>query len=261
MFLIVVAYTAWVAWDVHDSRSDQLAAPSRARAATPSASASVQVAAPGEPTTPPPLDPFRAAASTATNILVVGDSTGAGTGEWVDLVARDLGDHSRVSLHQWDEAAAQFDQVPTSYGDIGRRVDVWNLSYQGVAPDYPEHLDTLPPPDVVLLNIGHDRSAGAAGRAVTVTVDAIGERWGDVPTAFVLQNPSLGNEEAQQRRAVRRLTKLATEYGDPVIDVYAAFEQSGPGPTLVTAESRPTDAGSRIWADVVDRALGIPTSE
>jgi hypothetical protein len=257
VFLAVVAYTAWVAWDVRSSRSDPQASSSHSRASTPTAS--VQVEAPDSATAAPPLGPFRAVASKANAILVIGDSTGAGPGAWVDLVAQDLGEANLVKLHQWDEAADEFAKVPTSYGEVGTRVDIWNLSYRGVEPDYPDHLDGLTPPDVVLLDIGHDRGPGAVQRAVTVTMDAVGERWGDVPTAFVLQNPSVAADSAQQRRAVRRLTRLAAEYAEPVIDVYSAFEQAGPGQALVTAESRPTDAGSRLWADVVDRALGVPT--
>ena len=163
-------------------------------------------------------------------------------------------------MHEWDETSGQFAEVPTSYGDTGPTLDVWNLSYHGVAPDYAEHLDAVPAPDAVLLDIGHDRGPRELARAATVTLDAVGARWGDLPTAVVLQNPSVLDEEHRQRRGVQRLTRFAAEYGDPVIDVYAAFEQADPGLTFVTADSRPTDAGSRLWADVVDRALGVTTS-
>ena len=191
---------------------------------------------------------------------MVGDSTGAGPGTWVDLVAQDLGGKRQVALHEWDETTGQFAGVPTSYGDTGPTLDVWNLSYHGVAPDYAEHLDAVPAPDAVLLDIGHDRGPRELARAATVTLDAVGARWGDIPTAVVLQNPSVLDEEHRQRRGVQRLTRFAAEYGDPVIDVYAAFEQADPGLSFVTADSRPTDAGSRLWADVVDRALGVTTS-
>ena len=121
----------------------------------------------------------------------------------MDLVAENLGEARTVSLHSWDEAAEQFAEAPTTYGEAERRLDIWNLSYRGVAADYPEHLGDLPQPDVVLLNVGHDRSPRAVERAVAVTTDAIGERWGDVPIAFILQNPSVGDAEQPQDRAVR----------------------------------------------------------
>jgi hypothetical protein len=252
----VAVYTGWVAWDVHDAGSDTVDASGGGS----SSRSSVEVAAPESRITPPSLRPFRVAARKARTILVIGDSTGAGPGAWVDLVAQDLGDHRRVTLHEWDETIGQFADVPTSYGESGRRLDVWNLSYHGVDPDYAEHLDALPAPDVVLLDIGHDRTRRALARAATVTLDGLGARWGDVPTAVVLQNPSVQDLEPQQRRGVQRLTRLAAEYADPVIDVYAAFEKAEPGQALVTDDSRPTVTGFRLWADVVDRALGVTTS-
>jgi hypothetical protein len=257
VFFTASVYTGWVAWDVHDAKSDTVAA---SGGGSPSPSSSVEVAAPDSPVTPPPLRPFRLAARSASTVLVIGDSTGAGSGAWVDLVAQDLGDQRQVAVHEWDETSGQFGEVPTSYGETGPRLDVWNLSYHGVEPDYAEHLDAVPAPDVVLLDIGHDRGPRELARAATATLDGVGARWGDVPTAVVLQNPSVLDQEAQQRRGVRRLTRFAAEYGDPVIDVYAAFEQADPGLAFVTADSRPTDDGSRLWADVVDRALGVTTS-
>jgi hypothetical protein len=257
LFFVVALYTGWVAWDFHDSSADDgTASAPRSSSPTPS----VDVAAPEAPATPPPLGPFSDAASTASTILVIGDSTGAGQGAWVDLVAQDLGNQSRVALHEWDETSSQFAEQPTSYGDLGRRVDLWNLSVKGIDRDYGDFLDTVPAPDAVLVDIGHDRGPRALTRAATATLDALGARWGDVPTAFVLQNPSVLDERSQQRRGVHKLTRLAGEYAEPVIDVYTAFEQDTSGETLVADDSRPTDAGSRLWADVVDDALGVTTS-
>ena len=258
VFFAVAVYTGWVAWDVHDASSETVDASLGGSSSSPSPS--VQVAAPEAPMTPPPLRPFRAASRSAGTVLVIGDSTGAGPGAWVDLVAQDLGEQHQVALHEWDESNGQFADAPTSYGETGPRLDVWNLSYHGVDPDYAEHLDAVPPPDIVLLDIGHDRSPRELARTASVTLDAVGARWGDVPTAVVLQNPSVLDEEQQQRRGVKRLTRFAAEYGDPVIDVYAAFERADPGLTFVTADSRPTEAGSRLWADVVGRAMGVTTS-
>src|SRR4051794_10061933 len=84
VMVAVIAYTGWVAWDV---RTDRPAAAPRTSSAQPGTpTPSVQVAAPGVPSGPPSLDDFRTAASTARTILVIGDSTGAGRGAWVDLV-------------------------------------------------------------------------------------------------------------------------------------------------------------------------------
>jgi hypothetical protein len=252
--LLAACYLGWVIQDVRSSGPDGGSGPITTSSATPSAS--VQVAAPEAPTGPPPLGPFREAASSAHTILVVGDSTGEGARSWVHLLAQDLGAQRQVTLHGWDEATARFDEKGDSFGKGGDQLEIWNLSYRGVDADYPDHLGDLPRPDAVLVNVGHDRSARAVGHAVVVTTEAISERWGDVPTALVLQNPSAGDDAAQQTRAIRRLTTLATEIGYPVIDVYGAFEQAD-DPTLVDADSRPTDEGSRLWAETVEAASGI----
>ena len=152
--------------------------------------------------------------------------------------------------------SGQFDQEATTYGEAGDPLDIWNLSYQGVDADYPERMGALPEPDVVLVNVGHDRSPRAVERAVLVTTEAVGERWGDVPTALILQNPSTGDDERQQARAMDRLTTVATETGYPVVDVYGAFEQADEQ-ALINDESRPTEEGSRLWADVVGEALAV----
>ena len=154
-----------------------------------------------------------------------------------------------------DEDAARFDEEGQSYGEGADRLDIWNLSYHGIEPDYPDHLDDLPRPDAVLVNIGHDRSAREASRAVVVTTEAIGTRWGDVPTALILQNPSTGDDERQQDRVIRRLTTVASEFGFPVIDVYGAFER-GDVEALIDDDSRPTEEGSRLWAETVEASVG-----
>ncbi|MET0837702.1 MAG: SGNH/GDSL hydrolase family protein [Marmoricola sp.] len=253
--LVVAVYTGWVIKDV-SSEPDVPAELAEAVPAGPSES--VQVAPPEESTDPAPLRPFTEAALEARTILIVGDSTGAGPGSWVDLVAQNLSADRRVSLHGWDESSDRFDEDPATYGEAGRRLAIWNLSYQGIEADYPEHMSDLPQPEVVLFNIGHDRGPRAITRAVGATTDAIGERWGDLPVAFVLQNPSVGDEERQQDRAVRKLTELATQYDYPVIDVYSAFQRAGGEQELVTEESRPSADGAALWADVVTDALGAP---
>ena len=180
--LVAVVYTGWVIKDVSTSGPDEGSDLSR-RCPRARRRRSRWRRRRHRPS-PADLEPFTDAASEARTILVIGDSTGVGPGAWVDLVAQDLGADRQVALHEWDEDFRQFDQEATTYGEVGDPLDIWNLSYQGVDADYPERMGALPEPDVVLVNVGHDRSPRAVERAVLVTTEAVGERWGDVPTAL-----------------------------------------------------------------------------
>ncbi len=244
----VALYAGWVIHDVGSSGPD-VAAPAR-----PTHSASASVTASPEPAAPPGLGPFRKAVGNARALLVVGDSTGDEPGEWVDLWAQDLGHQRKVVLHRWDEGTQAFVTLAV-YGN-GQPLDVWNLSYPGVRADYAQHVSEVSQePDAVLVSVGHDRGPQQLRRALRSTGTAITKRWGAVPTAWVLQNPSTGGKAKAQERAVAYVRSLATKDRVPVIDVHAAFGKAGDLPGLLADESRPNGDGSRLWADAVERAV------
>lgn len=249
--VLVALYAAWVIRNVGASTPDDNAPPvpvetlSESPTPTPSPTPS--------PTAPPSLAAFRAVFGDAGSVLVVGDSTGNDPGEWVDLWAQDLG--RQVTLRQWQAGAEQFAEAPLVYGS-GPALEIWNLSYPGVRADYAQRLQEVPKaPGVVILSIGHDRSPQALRRAVRTTSEAIDDRWGEVPTAWVLQNPSTGETEQQQEDAVTFLRSLAITERVPVIDVHRAFRKAGSLDSLLLDASSPNDRGSRLWADTVDAAV------
>ncbi len=110
-------------------------------------------------------------------------------------------------------------------------------------------------PDAVILNVGHDRDRGLLDRTIGTTIDAIRQRWGEVPSALVLQEPSTGVDAKPQEAAVSRVRSLAVKYGDPVIDVHAAFLNAGDLENLLVDGRRPNERGSRVWADAVTAEL------
>jgi hypothetical protein len=245
--VLVAVYAAWVIRNVGASTPDDSAPPvpveTLSERPTPS------------PTAPPSLAAFRAVLGDAGSVLVVGDSTGNDPGEWVDLWAQDLAGSRQVTLRQWQAGAEQFAEAPLVYGS-GRGVEIWNLSYPGVRADYAQRLQEVPKaPGVVILSIGHDRSPQALRRAVRTTSEAIDDRWGEVPTAWVLQNPSTGETEQQQKDAVTFLRSLAMTERVPVIDVHRAFRKAGSLDGFLLDASSPNDRGSRLWADTVNAAV------
>ncbi len=161
-----------------------------------------------------------------------------------------------MQLHQWDLGAPGFTGDPVVYGSGRPPMAIWNLSYPGVAADYaPKLEDVATAPDVALISIGHDRNRQAISRAIRTTSAAIERRWGDVPTAWVLQNPSVEPSAGQQETAVEVIRSLAVTEQVPVIDVHARFQRADNLQDLLVDDSRPNDAGSRVWADTVRRTL------
>ena len=209
---------------------------------------------------PARLGPFREAVAKSRTILVVGDSSGDERGEWVDLWAQDLASNRKVTYHQWDSDAG-FTASPEVYGTSKlfgseKPMTIWNLSYMGVEADYAQNLIDVPvTPDAVILNVGHDRDRDALDRTIGPTIDAVNERWGEVPFALVLQNPSTGGEAKSQEEAVFQVRALAIKYGVPVIDAHAAFLKAGDVQDLLVDGRRPNERGSRVWADAVTAAL------
>lgn len=209
---------------------------------------------------PARLGPFREAFSKSRTILVIGDSSGDERGEWVNLWSQDLATNRKVTYHQWDSDAG-FTASPKVYGtskDFGsdKPIAIWNLSYLGVEADYAQNLIDVPAtPDAVIISVGHDRDLKALDRAIGSTIDAVDERWGEVPVALVLQNPSTGSEARSQEAAVFHVRSLATKYGVPVIDAHAAFLEAGDLENLLLDGRRPNERGSRVWADAVTAAL------
>lgn len=250
--VLVTIYAGWVIQ--HVGASPGARAPGQ-RPALPGAGASGPTQ---EPRQPASLEPIRKAIATRSDLLVIGDASGDEVGEWVDLWAQELGRRRQVTVHFWDGAdGAGFSSPPAIYG-VGRPLSIWNLSSAGTRVDFAGSLSQVPvKPGVVLLNLGHGREGRTLERAVQRTRIAVSRRWGRVPTAWVLQNPTTVAPRAQEA-AVGRLRSVAIEKRVPVIDVQAAFEDSPPLRALLTSGSFPNAAGSRVWADAVQAALKQP---
>lgn len=251
--ILVAVYAAYVIRNVGATTPDDGASPP-APVETISES---PAPTPPKPTAPPRPAELRASFADARTVLVVGDSTGDSTGEWVDLWANDLALDREVRLRQWGLGAPGFSADPVVSGNGRPPMEIWNLSYPGVAADYaPKLADVETKPDVAIISIGHDRSRQAIRRAIRTTTAAIETRWGDVPTAWVLQNPSTEPSAQAQEQAVKLIRSLAVTEQVPVIDVHAQFLRADDLQALLVDDSLPNDAGSRLWADTVQRILG-----
>lgn len=194
----------------------------------------------------------------ALTISVLGDSTGNGVGEWVDLWAQGLAKSGTVTLHQWDSTKDGWFPNPTTYPGGDRQITIWNGSQPGSNYTYPlERLDTISPkkPSFMVLNFGHNGAPQRVDSGMVDLIAAVEKKWGKTPAVITLQNPAQGERENRTAFNVSVLREWAKEAGRPVIDVNKAFMDTGNVGALLADDVHPNPAGSRLWADTVIKAI------
>lgn len=193
-------------------------------------------------------------------ISVLGDSTGNGGGEWVDLWAQHLADRATVILHMWDESAQAWRPEPLTYGTGARTIEIWNGSHPGSAVDYGlERIDALQPakPDLVLANYGHNQGKTPIALGLFELSQKTAAKWGaQVPLVVTVQNPAQGERKAISAAAQASILDWATDGGYPVINAAEAFAAQPDLAALMSDSLHPNWAGSRIWADKVIATIG-----
>lgn len=214
-----------------------------------------------------PLGAARAVLASGAPVVVaaLGDSTGNETWEWTYTWARDLGTDRPVTVVSWNEwtEAGYIEPRLVSDGGAGPAagaVTIYSGHHTGARAGYvAEHAGALLPerPDLVLLNYGHNSPASEIAAELAGALDAVrGSAGRDVPVVVILQQPRLDGEGADVRDAV---ADWATQEGLGIVDVARAFSESGrPLADLLADPVHPNEAGTRIWADAVARALGPP---
>jgi hypothetical protein len=193
-------------------------------------------------------------------ISVLGDSTGNGPGEWVDLWATHLAKYGTVTLHQWDQPTNAWSPTPKVVPGGPKAITIWNGSMPGSTYVYPlERLDAMQPekPSFVILNFGHNMAAKSADAGSADLLATVDKKWGaSVPAAITLQNPAQGERELRTKASVDALTAWAPKAGYPTINVNKAFVDSGPIAAYLQDVVHPNPAGSQIWVDTVIATLG-----
>jgi hypothetical protein len=199
-----------------------------------------------------------ATADRAITISVLGDGTGDEDGEWVQVLARMLGETRRVTLRTLDESDPTRYTGKETFGTDGPATTIYNGSRKGSSADYAApRLDFLVPkkPDVVILNYGRDDTASDIAEQLSGTYDAIRSAWPSVPVLVTLQ----AQDRDDAIEPVRATTEeWATEHGLPTIDVAGAFAQVGDPNRFVSVLDPPSvnSKGGRLWARTVLAALG-----
>lgn len=203
-------------------------------------------------------------------MLVVGDSTGNSTDEWVYLVAQQLGDKfptHTVEYYLWDDASDDYAAADTlQTGSSSQTLHVYNASDPGATTDY--HLGDIfdtairdVQPDLVLISMGHNEGASAASHNETTwrghylgLTESIAAACPQAAIVCVLQNPSTADTDQSLRAAV--YSEIAAMRGYGIIDVHHAFNKLGDFSAYMTDTVHPNaDGHSEIWAPTVMQAL------
>lgn len=197
----------------------------------------------------------QALAQPGARVVVLGDSTGDDTGEWVHLWARSLGTERGATLLRWDAFGDAGYVAAQSFGGVGPDVTVRNGSVTGTRASYAmEHLDLLVPDDtdLVLLSYGHNHGPEDV-QQVAELVRRVRAGAPEAEVVLVLQNPQLDDAHAEVRQAVE---DIAEREQVPTIDVARAFaEAPRPIGELLVDRVHPSAEGSQVWARTVEDAL------
>lgn len=195
------------------------------------------------------------ASGDAVTISVLGDSTSNERSEWVHLWATALAEDRPVTISHWNEADGTSYNEPDvlSDGGDGGEVTIWSGSIAGAtASSTAQLLPGIMPerPDFVMYNFGHNSTVDVVADHFDELHGRVTDLYDEVPTIVVLQNPQVGDANAQVREAVEA---WAGDNGAGVIDVAAAWPDAA-WPWLVD-DVHPSDQGQALWAETVAEAL------
>lgn len=211
------------------------------------------------------------------SVLVLGDSTGNETIEWVYLWLQQFAKFFpayTVTYHLWDSGDTGYDvgaapaAIVVQTGTGAKNLHLWNMSVAGAGTPYSfgaKWATAIVPtnPDLVIINLGHNEGPIASGvmnwrfRYVALT-EAITEEFPNASVTCIFQNPAVANTDQQSRTIIYR--QLIAERGFGIIDVQRAFLNSREGyvaytkvdgihPTTSADASSPN--GSVLWANTV----------
>lgn len=193
------------------------------------------------------------------SLLVLGDSTGNETTEWVYLAAQWLAAQYpawTVQYRLWNDGTTAYATASTiQTGSGSRTLTIYNASVSGFTTTSWQGLRATTAiaalnPDLCFISLGHNEGAVTTAawhsRYVGLT-EEVSLQLAGTPICLIAQNPATANTYQQQRRDVYREIALHRGYG--FIDVCKAFEDYG---SDLTADGiHPNATGSALWRDTV----------
>ena len=198
-------------------------------------------------------------------LLVVGDSTGNATDEWIYLLTQYLATQwptHTVSYQLWDNTGLAYGSATTVQTGTGSNtLHVYNASVPGW--NCLDPLVSLPAiagavqPHLTLVSLGHNEADFALyngfrsilyGRYIGLT-ESITAMCPTTALVCVLQNPTTINTNQALRASVYEQIAAARGYG--IIDVHQAFIDAGIPAAWFLDTVHPNATGELVWAGVV----------
>jgi GDSL-like Lipase/Acylhydrolase family len=208
------------------------------------------------------------------SILVIGDSTGNASNEWVYLTAQNLAKMFpayTVQISTWN-ATTGTEYSPASIIQTGTgsyTLKIWNNSVSGEVPGYVQGFrwaTAIVPtsPDLIFISHGHnigDPSSVAfqeqTGRNLYLSLtEELTQQFPNAGIVLIAQNPSFMNgREIWQAVKANIIESVAGMRSYGFIDIHQAFLDTGRPNDYILDGTHPNDEGSKLWANVVTSAL------
>ena len=218
------------------------------------------------------------------SIVVLTDSTGNQTGEWIYLLANGSMKSAypdwTITFAFWDTGTSDYAAATTlQTGTNGKTIKFYAGAIAGSAANYfagPRFTAGVsnPNPDVIVLSYGHNGDLTGGGpyslqpyRQLAFfngIADKLTKNLPNVPVVMIGQNPSIYNNGSNPSNTndgfmetrLSYLRPFAARRGWGFVNVHDAFLQSGTALVDLLLDSlHPNATGSQLWADTVWAAM------
>jgi lysophospholipase L1-like esterase len=203
------------------------------------------------------------------SLVVLGDSTGNETYEWVYLLAQSLAvdfPAYTVDYRLWNDGGSSFDAAVTVQTGTGAQtLTIWNGSVAGKQSMYHKGarltpMVVTPAPDLIVINHAHNGGVNADFfRDELITLTETITSAVDAPLLIIGQNPQQDNTSMTAK--VQAAAKVAASRGYGFINVHDAFLLSATSlADLMFDNVHPNIAGQLLWHATVAPSFKLAKS-
>ena len=192
-------------------------------------------------------------------IGVLGDSTGNGPDEWVGKISQGLATETnrKVEFFNYNPQVSRYAEKRT-YGPETEPVEIYNVGIPGATAEaITTRFEGLFPedPSLIVVSVGHNQLPANVSPDMERFTRAIEGKWPNAQILLVGQNPATGVRYERQRMTVSTLMTWSRTWGYPSVSVFEAINRTPGFESLYIDLLHVNDAGSSIWAGVVQRYL------
>ncbi|BCW49575.1 GDSL-type esterase/lipase family protein [Arthrobacter sp. StoSoilB13] len=163
----------------------------------------------------------------------------------------------RVEFINYNPQAGRYAEKRV-YGPETAPVKIYNVGIPGATTDeMSEHFDGLfpEPPSLIVASVGHNQLPPDVSRDMDKFTQSIKKQWPATQVLIVGQNPATGERWERQKKTVTTLMTWCRYWGFPSVSVFEAIAETPNFESLYVDLLHVNEAGSTIWAGVVQRYL------